>query len=313
MIKGRALDSFEEYAALSRVGRRTPLSAEQRVRVWDLYVRYEELLDARGTRDFADLLALALEVAERGDAPTYRFAVVDEVQDLDLLSLRLVAALVSDQRDGLTVVGDGQQAVYAGGCTHKEAGIAITGRSTVLAVNYRNTRQIVAEASAVVAGDDDDDVEEGATAGEEQPEVVREGRAVLSVRADDADAADAALVRQLQEDAASGLGLEGAAVLCHTRAEATRVLALLRRHRLPVLDLEEYTGEPVEAVKVGTTKRAKGLEFPRVYLPRTDAYLIGEGDAESERVRRERRELFVAMTRARDGLWRCRVEAPGRA
>ena len=63
----------------------------------------------------------------------------------------------------------------------------------------------------MVAGDDD--VKEGATAGEEQPEVVREGRAVLSVRADDADAADAALVRQLQEDSASGLGLEGAAVL----------------------------------------------------------------------------------------------------
>ena len=67
----------------------------------------------------------------------------------------------------------------------------------------------------------------------------------------------------------------------------------------------------VDAVKVGTAKRAKGLEFARVYLPRVDAWrLDDDGQAEPEQVQRERRELFVAMMRARDGLWRCRVSAP---
>lgn len=69
----------------------------------------------------------------------------------------------------------------------------------------------------------------------------------------------------------------------------------------------DYDGTPRDAVKVGTAKRAKGLEFDRVYLPRIDSYLTEDGDAEPERVERERRELFVAMTRARNGLWRCRV------
>jgi superfamily I DNA/RNA helicase len=63
-----------------------------------------------------------------------------------------------------------------------------------------------------------------------------------------------------------------------------------------------------DAVKVGTFKRAKGLEFKYVFLPAlTDGpstRWVDEGEsAHRERVERERRELFVGMTRARDGLW----------
>lgn len=114
---------------------------------------------------------------------------------------------------------------------------------------------------------------------------------------------------RLQEDLALGLDAADAAVLCRTRAEATSVHRTLRAAGLMTVDLEDYAGRRVDAVKVGTVKRAKGLEFGRVYLPRVDTYVLEEG--EPERVQRERRELFVAMTRARDGLWLCRVSAPG--
>ena len=83
--------------------------------------------------------------------------------------------------------------------------------------------------------------------------------------------------------------------------------AYLRRDGHPVMDLQDYDGSPHACIKVGTVKRAKGLEFGRVYLPRVDAYACVDGQAEPERVQRERRELFVAMTRARDGLWTSRL------
>ncbi|HWH30459.1 MAG TPA: NERD domain-containing protein, partial [Mycobacteriales bacterium] len=86
VIKGRGLDDFEDYRNLARTGRRTPLSADQRRRVWDLYVAYEELLAERGVQDFQDVVALALDVAGRGEVRRYRFVLVDEAQDLDLLS-----------------------------------------------------------------------------------------------------------------------------------------------------------------------------------------------------------------------------------
>lgn len=72
---------------------------------------------------------------------------------------------------------------------------------------------------------------------------------------------------------------------------------------IPVLDLTEYSGIPVDAVKVGTIKRAKGLEFKQTLLPRVPASLVDAKDSDDEAVTIQRRELYVGMTRARDGLW----------
>lgn len=308
VIKGRGLEGFEQYVDLPRTGRRTPLSGEQRARVWDLYVDYQQRLEARGVHDLEDVVGLALQVARHGQARRYRFVVVDEAQDLDLQCLRLAAALVSDEPDGLTLVGDGQQAVYPGGYTLKEAGLSVTGRSTVLSVNYRNTREVLAAAHEVVRGDDFDDLE-GLAETVAEVRAVRAGAAVLRVSARDARSADVALVVRLTDDLALGLPVADAAVLCRTGAEAARVRALLRGAGIPVLDLCRYDGRPAQAVKVGTVHRAKGLEFGQVYLPRGDGYPVAEGSAEPERVQRARREMFVAMTRARDGLWLCQVRS----
>lgn len=55
-------------------------------------------------------------------------------------------------------------------------------------------------------------------------------------------------------------------------------------------------------------KRAKSLEFKQVLLAHVDRRLLDPGmgePSETDRERRERgrRELYVGMTRARDGLW----------
>lgn len=302
VIKGRGLVSFEDYRQLHRVGRRTPLGVDLRERVWDLYLDYQERLQQRDVHDFQDIVLLALQAVLRGEGPRYRFVVVDEVQDLDLVSLRLVAALVSDERDGLTLVGDGQQAVYAGGYQLKEAGLQLSGRGVVLERNYRNTRQILRAANALVDGDVFDDLDGDAVA-RARDDAVRDGGAVLVATGQDQGVLDQALDARLRDDERCGLDPAAAAVLCRSRAEAARLRAFLSRQGHRVMDLAEYDGQPDSRLKVGTVKRAKGLEFARVYLPRIDAYLCREQDAEPERVERERRELYVAMTRARDGLW----------
>jgi superfamily I DNA/RNA helicase len=83
---------------------------------------------------------------------------------------------------------------------------------------------------------------------------------------------------------------------------------VLRGAGIPVISLEKYAGYPRDQVKVGTFHRAKGLEFAHVFIPDRDRYPRARspresGDAYRERVELERRVLFVAMTRARDGLW----------
>ncbi len=309
VIKARGISEYEDYASLARTGRRTPLSADQRRHVWDLYVEYERVLAQKDVQDFEDVVADALDVVRRGSAKRYRFVLVDEAQDLDLLSVKLAAALVADDRDGLTLVGDGQQAIYAGGYTLKEAGIAVTGRSTVLDTNYRNTRQVLEAARGVVRADDFDDLEDVHESGDRMIRAVRDGLPVLAVTAPDATSLDVALVEAL----AGHVPLAGCAVLCRTAKEAERLQHVLFRNGVPVMDLEQYDGTPVDAVKVGTVKRAKGLEFSRVFIPRMDSYLLDEGLAEPERLQRERRELFVGMTRARDELWLGRLVELGTA
>jgi superfamily I DNA/RNA helicase len=66
------------------------------------------------------------------------------------------------------------------------------------------------------------------------------------------------------------------------------------------MPLMDHTGMPVDAVKVGTVKRAKGLEFKLVMLPYTPT---SRADADEERAARDLRERYVAATRARDLLW----------
>ena len=89
-------------------------------------------------------------------------------------------------------------------------------------------------------------------------------------------------------------------MLCATNGEAASVERFLAAAGIPSLNLLDYVGLPVDAVKVGTIKRAKGLEFKLVMVPWAAASRSGVG---AERAVRDMREHYVALTRARDALW----------
>ncbi len=98
------------------------------------------------------------------------------------------------------------------------------------------------------------------------------------------------------------------AVLLPSNHQARQWLERLGRHRIPACLLRGYDGHANGQVKVGTYHRAKGLDFAYVYVPDRDQhppdrYPNESEDAHRERAEVQRRQLFVAMTRARDGLW----------
>lgn len=310
VIKGRGLTDFNEYAELARVGRRTPMRPEHRAAMWDLYGQYEQRLDRMGAHDFTDVLLMARNVVRDGVVKVpYGSVIVDEVQDLNLVGLQLLHAIAGDGPDGLLIVGDGQQAVYPGGFTLAEAGIAVTGRAAVLRTNYRNAAEILDAAAHVVASDEFDDLEGFPTSGSRDIDVQRSGGTTITVRAADPVSLEVALTKQIKDAVAElGVAYGDMAVLVRTRRELLHYGRVLTRAGIPHLDLLEYGGRTTDAVKVGTFKRAKGLEFKFVLLPGLQEGLpapwAGESDdSYRERVERERRELYVGMTRAPDGLW----------
>ncbi len=308
VIKGRGLSTFEQYADLPRAGRRRPLRIEQRRAVWQLHLAYEAALRERGLVDFEDLILRAEASLRETPMQGVDHVIIDEAQDLSCAMLRVLHAVVGDRPDGLTLIGDGQQTIYPGGYSLAEAGISVAGRGVVLATNYRNTREIAAFAAQVVDGDEFVDLEGGPARADAAAEVIRTGPSPALHSFESLALHDSALVSHVRTLVASGVDPGDIGVLTATNRDALALLAALRAAGFGVIELESYEGAPAPLVKVGTIKRAKGLEFKQVLLARVDGSLLApvaegldEGAAEAREI--ARRELYVGMTRARDGLW----------
>lgn len=309
VLKGRGITGFEDYADLARTGRRHRLPLPGREAVWRLHEAYDAELRRRGVSDYADLILLA--EAELKRAPmdgTYSAVIVDEAQDLSCAMIRMLHSLVGDEPDGFTLVGDGQQSIYPGGYTLADAGISVAGRGVVLDINYRNTAQIVNFAQRLVAGDEYADIEGVLARGDVPSSVPRAGADPVVARCSSRRELNSALVERIHRVTTEiGTTVGDVAVLCISRWAARDASRALEEAGIPVVDLEKYHGVPIEAVKVGTIKRAKGLEFKQVLIPdiRREHTVTAPpaDDAARERWDLTRRELYVAMTRARDGLW----------
>ena len=113
----------EWYLALSMAMRESAktdeevTAAEQCLEVARVYEAYEGLKASRGVVDFGDLVALPTMLLE-SDASVrdqlrdrYAHVLVDEYQDVNRASVRLLKALKPDG-DGLWVVGDAKQSIY---------------------------------------------------------------------------------------------------------------------------------------------------------------------------------------------------------
>ncbi len=309
VIKGRGITAWQDYADLTRVGRRTPLQPTHRQAVWRLFEEYERRRTERGLIDWDDVLALALRAVRNGTAGTtpWDAVIVDEVQDVTCTGLRLLHALVGDRPDGLLLVGDGQQAIYPGGFTLVEAGISVTGRGVVLDRNYRNRADILRHALAFIGDDSFDDLDEHPATARGDLRAIRSGGLVVHAVADDDNSQQQALLAHLEDLTATQNARHGdTAVLVATNDEARRWHRVLTTAGIPAILLTDYDGRTVDAVKIGTFERGKGLDFAHVLIPdHTPAprHRHESDDAYAERADLERRRLYVAIVRARDTLW----------
>lgn len=316
VIKGRGINSLDEYLVVERTGRGTRFGEPLRRQAWELREAWDAEMAKRGTVDFVDVVRKARDHARRRSQPMFRAAIVDEAQDLSLVGLQLIRALVNgpqgrDLEDGLLVVGDGAQRIYAGGFTMRQAGVEVRGRTTVLRTNYRNTGEIIRAAMAVAGDAAVDDLGDEYKRGEAEAEAIRDGVRPALICCDSAADEITEVGNRIQGLVDSGaIGLGDIAVCLATNQQVKDFQSGLERHGLPTLDLSKYDGTPVDKVKVGTHFRAKGLEFKVVFLPSLGEgdfprrQALGQPDDEyAESVALSLSQLYVAMTRARDGLF----------
>lgn len=312
VLKGKAIQTLDDYLSLDRSGRGTALQTRERQAVFEIYQAYQSNLHAHGCCDWDDFILQALEHLDYGDNPSpYQAAVVDELQDLTEATLRLIRRLVPPGPDDLFLVGDGLQRIYPGGVSLRKIGIDVTGRGALLCRNYRNTQEILCAAHAVISDNRFDDLEDEPAEAEEPEYSLRRGELpVLQRFGSPEQEIDwvAAEIHRLQTE--SRYKPEDVAVLYRWRWPYEELIATRLQSYEPVevdRDAFTYFGP---GLKHTTFHSAKGLEFKVVFVvgvtdgqmvPRDDWSMLG--DELEDYLARERRLLYVAMTRARDLLY----------
>jgi hypothetical protein len=129
-------------------------AAEKAIEVAQVYELYEEALRARKSVDFGDLImrpALLLEADERIRTQLqlrHRHILVDEYQDVNRASARLLRAVAGDGRR-LWVVGDARQSIYRfRGASSTNLSRFLSeypgAKTAALAINYRSSQEILA-------------------------------------------------------------------------------------------------------------------------------------------------------------------------
>ena len=315
VMKGRGVASLDEYLDMRRDGRRMPFVASMREQAWALREEWDRRLADAGVLDFPDVVMRARDLARRQSKPMFRSAIVDECQDFTLVGLQFVHALVNgpegiDRPDGLFIVDDGAQRIYPRGFTLAQAGVDVRGNSTVLSVNYRNTRQVIETAMACAGSQLVDDLLGYQYArGDAEAEASRKGVKPFLVQAADFDDQVSFAAEQIERLRGAALSAGDVAVFAPSNHLVKEALAGFEAAGLQCQNLSEFTGGSNERVKVGTFHRSKGLEFKVVFLLDLSAGSFPFSlSGQSEEERSEQRELqisslFVAMTRARDGLY----------
>ena len=298
----------EDYVELARADHRqvTHVDLDQ---VADAIVAYEEAKQAACVIDLDDLLlcTVALLATDQECArtvrTTYRHFVFDEYQDLSPVQSRLVDLWV-DGRADVCVVGDPQQTIHSfAGATSLYLDTFATTHSHAeemeLTRNYRSTPEILHAANLVSTR-----MQLQAIRGSGDP-------VELSPATDSLDESVCS-ARWLKDHHDAGLAWEEMALLFRTNAAAEAIRQILADEGIPFVPLKSDTDRR-PGVRLGTLHAAKGLEWEAVGIGGLHDGSLPHPLATSEdRLREERRLLYVGMTRARSFLrlsWPTNVES----
>jgi hypothetical protein len=251
---------------------------------------------------FADMVQRVISGVERRQIPSgqYQAVLIDEGHDFAPEWLKLVVQMVDPATNSLLVLYDDAQSIYERAqkknFSFKSVGIQAQGRTTILKINYRNTRQILQTASLVAADlltaeDQDDDgvpLLKPVSCG-------REGEAPLIIRLptlrEEAWQVADLLAAAHQEGHAWG----DMAVLCPTHEIRDLCARTLAQRQLP-LENRTRSGDfdpASDKIKVMTLHASKGLEFPVVALVG-----VGQMPAAGEDEKEAARLIYVGATRA---------------
>ena len=269
-------------------------------------VAYGQPIPAQGPEMFDVMVDNVIRGVERRHIPSgqYQAVLIDEGHDFQPEWLKLVAQMVDPATNSLLLLYDDAQSIYdrkrKRQFSFKSVGIQAQGRTTILKINYRNTRQVLRTAN-IIAGDllkTEDRGEDGIPM--LQPlSCGRDGHAPLIIRLPTLHDETRKIAELLSAAHEQGTPWADMAILCRRHAVMDACAAALRKRGLPH-EVRKAAGcyhPQLDSIKIMTMHASKGLEFPLVALPGV-GLMPEAGEAEAD----EARLFYVAATRATETL-----------
>ncbi|MDR2447363.1 MAG: UvrD-helicase domain-containing protein [Treponema sp.] len=288
------------------------------------YGAYQDRLRKEAAYDFDDLVTETVRLfAEHPRILShyrnrFRFIFVDEYQDINFAQYALIRLLTAETTS-LWVIGDPNQAIYAFRGADKRfiAGFMTDypeARVFRLTRSFRCAAPIIAAAGRLVNADIQGfaSVAAGGVAfsrscyASEKAEAEAIARKIAALIG---GTSFFALDSGTAEGNAGSAAMEDCVVLVRAAILADPIATALADHGIPfklIKELDDTLGITVHGVRLMTMHASKGLEAEHVFIPALEDRLLPftlYGDMRDSHIEEERRLLYVAMTRAKRGLY----------
>ncbi len=305
---------------LSRRRRKAARRAEpppDRPHYVDLYRRFEAIREAEQLLTFDDMLMMGWETLARHDdllemvQRRYRTVLVDEFQDANRAQAEILDLITESHRNYM-VIGDDDQTIYEWRGADPSY-LRRFKRRYRRAATYFMTENFRGQASQIVLADQ---------LMQHEPQRQRKimqlvrgfgGETGLDIHENEIEMARA-IARQISLLRDDGIALGDMAILLRINGQAALLVDMLRSVGIATsMVVDETVDEvgsrnsgtvrrtPTDRVTITTIHRAKGLEWPILFVPGCNAGLIPLSKSQNES--EERRLLYVAVTRASERLY----------
>lgn len=303
------LANLDAYQEVPRLGRKARLGVKQREKIWPVFVRARQIIEAQGFLTWPSIFGKVTEHFGQRDSKPFTHAVIDEAQDLGVPELRMLASITPAGPDALFYAGDLGQRIFQEAFSWKALGVDIRGRSRTLKVNYRTSHQIRQAADTllpkiVLDVDQNEQDRRGTVSVFNGPDPEIQTFA-------DADGEAKSIADWIKAAVADGIAPAEIGVFVRSIDQLARARAAVMIAGHAQLELSERLEQPQGRIAIGTMHLAKGLEYKAVVvmacdddvLPLQERIETVADESELDEVHETERNLFyVACTRARDRL-----------
>ncbi len=279
--KEMALLDDHHYLEADRSGRGQRLERARRELMNDLFNRYRAYQAVHGY-DWDDVASAALAALnDRSAHPlkqAYDAVFIDEGQDFAPSWMQLALALLKPRGD-LLICDDPSQSIF---CSYSWAqkGLSVVGRTRILRVPFRSTREISQAAHSLIEADDTLRSTEERAEPDFSSYELGSGPLPALIACADSNSEIQFIETKLHDLLQGGAAPGKIAILCHTKWHTSQWAAWER-----------------QGIYVQYFDKMKGLEFMVVFVPHLHDAFPHADDADAVTV--ARRKLFTAMTRAR--------------